>query len=452
MQGTVEKTDFQEQQREFAGLLKDEAFDRARALLVEMGPADVAHIIESQPADQRRMIWQWLAADTRGAVLSYLHDDVRVSFIRDMGLRQLIAATEGLDTDDIVDILQSLSAEDSREMLESMDRQNRERVEQVLSYPEDTAGGLMNTDAITVRSNVSLDVVLRYLRLRGRLPDTTDKLFVVDRDGVYLGMLRIADVVTKQPDLTVADAMHANFEAINVGTDAVDVANRFARLDLLSAPVVDDNNRLLGRITVDDIVDVIREQGAQSLTSMTGLREEEDLFAPVWASAGRRALWLGANLITAFAAAAVIALFDGTIEKIVALAVLMPIVASMGGIAGSQTLTLVIRGLALDQISSSNAWGVLRKELAVGILNGLLWAAVVTLIVILWFGDYHIGMIIAAALVVNLLVAAFTGVTIPLVLKRMGSDPALGSSVLLTTVTDVVGFLIFLGLATVFLL
>ncbi len=447
-----EKQEFKEQIQAFMGHLHADAHDQARELLDELHPAEAAHILESLPAAERNLVWEWLAASVRGEVLSHLHDDVRTSFIRDMGLPQLIAATEGLDTDDIADILQSLSDQDSREILESMDRQDRERVEQVLSYPEDTAGGLMNTDAMTVRPDVSLDVVLRYLRLRGDLPESTDKLFVVDRDDTYLGVLRIAHIVTRSAGTTVAEAMVTDFDALNVAMPEADVANHFARHDVLSAPVIDDHNRLLGRITVDDIVDVIREQGGQSLTSMAGLREEEDLFSPIWISTWRRAMWLGANLITAFAASAVIALFDGTIEKIVALAVLMPIVASMGGIAGSQTLTLVIRGLAMDQVGSSNSLRLLRKEMAVGILNGLLWAAVVTAIVLFWFGDYEIGAIIAVALVLNLIVAALAGVAIPLLLRRMGADPALGGSVLLTTVTDVVGFLVFLGLATVFLL
>ncbi len=447
-----EKHEFKELLHDFMEHLESESHDQARALLEELHPAEVAHILESLPPNERNLAWQWSAASVRGQVLSHLHDDVRANFIRDMGLPQLIAATEGLDTDDIADILQSLSDQDSREILESMDRQDRERVEQVLSYSEDTAGGLMNTDAMTVRPDVSLDVVLRYLRLRGDLPESTDKLIVVDRDDSYIGVLRIAHIVTRSADTTVAEAMITDFEALNVAMPEADVANHFARHDILSAPVVDDHNRLLGRITVDDIVDVIREQGGQSLTSMAGLREEEDLFSPIWVSTWRRALWLGANLITAFAASAVISLFDGTIEKIVALAVLMPIVASMGGIAGSQTLTLVIRGLAMDQVGKRNSLRLLRKEMAVGILNGLLWAAVVTAIVLYWFGDYDIGVIIAVALVLNLVVAAFAGVAIPLLLRRFGADPALGGSVLLTTVTDVVGFLAFLGLATLFLL
>ena len=367
-----EKQEFKEQLQKFMGYLQNDAHDQARAVLADLHPAEIAHVIESLPSGDREIVWQWPAADIRGAVLSHLHDDVRTSLIRRMGLPQLISATEGLDTDDIADILQSLSDQDSREILETMDRQDRERVEQVMSYPEDTAGGLMNTDAITVRPDVSLDVVLRYLRLRGELPESTDKLFVVDRDDTYLGVLRIADIVTLHADTTVAEAMISDFDAINVAMLESDIANLFARHDILSAPVIDDHNRLLGRITIDDIVDVIREQGGQSLTSMAGLHEEEDLFSPIWTSAGRRAVWLGANLVTAFAASAVIAVFDGTIEKIVALAVLMPIVASMGGIAGSQTLTLVIRGLALDQVGAANSWRLLRKEMAVGVLNGLL--------------------------------------------------------------------------------
>jgi len=309
----------------------------------------------------------------------------------------------------------------------------------------------MNVDTITVRSDVTLDVVLRYLRLRGQIPEMTDSLIVVDRDDRFLGVLTLTDLLTKPPALTVEQVMQKDVEAIPAELPAVEVAQMFERRDLISAPVVNTVGRLLGRITIDDVVDVIREEAEHSLLGMAGLGEQADMFAPVLISTRYRALWLGVNLLTALVASWVIGLFETTIQKVVALAVLMPIVASMGGIAGSQTLTLVIRGIALRQIESSNARRLLTKELAVGMLNGVLWAIVVAVIAVLWFKDTEIGIIIAAAIIINLVAAALAGVTIPLIMRRLGADPALGGSVILTTVTDVVGFLAFLGLATLFL-
>ena len=365
---------------------------------------------------------------------------------------ELVAAAEGLETGDLADFLHDLPDVVIQEVLQSMDEQDRQRLESVLSYPEDTAGGLMNTDTITVRPDVTLDVVLRYLRLRGELPPMTDKLFVVDRDDHYLGSLPLTTLLTQAPTLSVSEVMTTEVESIPATMSARDVASLFEHHDLVSAPVVDEEGRLVGRITIDDVVDVIRDEGEHSLLSMTGLDEEEDMFAPVAVSARHRGVWLGINLLTAFIASWVIGLFQETIDKVVALAVLMPIVASMGGIAGSQTLTLVIRGIAVGKIGDSNARKLLLKELAVGLLNGVWWALVVAAITVLWFGDYRIGMVIAIAIVVNLVFAALAGATIPMLLRKLGADPALGGSVLLTTVTDVVGFMAFLGLATVILL
>ncbi len=387
-----------------------------------------------------------------GDVLLYVNDELRASLIREMEPEELVAAAEGLETDDLADFLHDLPDVVIQEVLQSMDEQDRQRLESVLSYPEDTAGGLMNTDTITVRPDVTLDVVLRYLRLRGELPPMTDNLFVVDRDDHYLGSLPLTALLTQSPTLTVAEVMTTEAESIPATLSASDVASLFEHHDLVSAPVVDEEGRLLGRITIDDVVDVIRDEGEHSLLSMTGLDEEEDMFAPVTVSARHRGVWLGINLVTAFIASWVIGLFQETIDKVVALAVLMPIVASMGGIAGSQTLTLVIRGIAVGKIGDSNARKLLYKELAVGLLNGLCWSLVVAAITVLWFGDYRIGLVIAVAIVLNLVFAALAGATIPLLLRKLGADPALGGSVLLTTVTDVVGFMAFLGLASVFLL
>ncbi|MDH3589753.1 MAG: magnesium transporter, partial [Gammaproteobacteria bacterium] len=336
-------------------------------------------------------------------------------------------------------------------VLLAMEELDRERLESVLAYHEDSAGGLMNTDTVTVRPDVTVDVVLRYLRIQGDIPDRTDMLFVVNRYGKYLGTVFLTRLLTKDEDSTVGEIMDTSLEGIQADMPATQVATRFETLDLFSAPVVDDNGTLLGRITIDDVVDVIREEAEHSLMSMAGLDEEDDMFAPVIASARRRTLWLGVNLATAFVAARVVGMFEATIEEVVALAVLMPVVASMGGIAGSQTLTLIIRGLALGQIERSNARRLMIKESAVGLLNGIVWSAVVAVVALFWFGSWRLGAVIAAALVINLLIAAISGVAIPMLLKRMQIDPALAGSVVLTTVTDVVGFLSFLGLGTLFL-
>lgn len=436
----------------FASALKRGALAEVREMLEGLHPAEIAHLLESLPPDDRDVVWELVPPQSEGDVLLHLRDDVRAGFIKDMNTDELVAATEGLDTDDLADILYELPESAIHEVLRSMDEQNRHRLESVLSYPEDTAGGLMNVDTITVRSDVNLDVVLRYLRLRGEVPEMTDSLIVVDRDDRYLGVLTLTDLLTKAPTLAVSHIMQQDIEAIPASTPASEVAGIFERRDLISAPVVDDNGRLLGRITIDDVLDVIREEAEHSLMGMAGLGEQADMFAPVMRSARYRAVWLGVNLFTAFVASWVIGLFEATIDKIVALAVLMPIVASMGGIAGSQTLTLVIRGIALRQVEASNATRLLSKELAVGLLNGMLWAIVVACVAILWFKDINIGIVIAVAIIINLVVAAFAGTAIPLLMRRFGADPALGGSVILTTVTDVVGFLAFLGLATLFLM
>jgi magnesium transporter len=306
----------------------------------------------------------------------------------------------------------------------------------------------MNTDTVTVRANVTLDVVLRYLRMKGDIPALLDSLFVVNRYDRYLGVLPLSVVVARDPDLTVAEVMEYSVEGILAQTPAAQVAKLFEDRDLVTAPVIDEHGKLLGRITIDDVVDVIREQAEHSVMSMAGLTEEEDIFAPVLPAARRRATWLGANLCTAFLAATVVGQFEATLQQVVALAVLMPIVASMGGIAGTQALTLVVRGLALGQVGKRNARVLMQKELAVGAFNGLVWSLVVATIAIAWFGDLKIGAIIAAALIINLLCAALAGVGVPLIMRRLGIDPALAGPVVVTTVTDCMGFFAFLGLAT----
>jgi len=423
-----------------------------RRMLNDLHEAEIALLLEALPVTQREIIWELVNADNRGEVLTELNDEVRSKLMLEMDTDELLQLTEELETDDLVDILQDLPAAVIREVLASLDKQNRARVENALAYDEDSAGGLMSTDTVTVRADVTLDVVMRYLRIRGEMPEMTDSLFVVNRYDRYLGLLPLSVILTSDPDATVAEVMVAGTDGIPPEMPDSEVANLFEQRDLISTPVIDENGQLLGRITIDDVVDVIREDADHALLGAAGLDEEADMFAPVVTSARRRALWLGINLITALIAAWVIGLFEGTIEQIVALAVLMPIVASMGGIAGGQTLTLTIRGLALGQVTPSNSRWLLNKELAVGVLNGMGWSVVVGVIAYLWFDQIAIGVVIGAAMAINLVVGALAGITIPLVMKRMDIDPALAGNVVLTTVTDVVGFMSFLGLATLYLI
>ncbi len=426
---------------------------QAGKMLNALHPGEIAHLLESLPLAQRELIWGLVNEENGGEVLMLVADEVRADLISRMETEELVAATESLDTDDLADLVQELPQTITSEILDSLDHQHRDRLEAILSYPEDTAGGLMNPDTITVRPEVTLDVVMRYLRhLRDKIPPQTDILMVVNRDGKYLGVLPLTVLVTHDLDDTVAEVMSLDARAMPADWEARKVANRFEQHDLVSAPVIDGEGRLIGRITIDDVVDVIREEGEHQFMGQAGLSEDEDMFAPVLVSARRRALWLGINLITALLASWVIGLFEATIEKVVALAVLMPIVASMGGIAGSQTLTLTIRGIALGQLSGKNTRWLVLKELAVGGLNSLIWAAVVAIIAGFWFQDVNLGLLIATAMCINLILAALTGTLLPMTLEKLGIDPALAGSVLLTTVTDIVGFLSFLGLATLFLL
>jgi magnesium transporter len=426
--------------------------EQVRHLLAGLHPAEIGDLLESLPHGPREILWELVAAEIKGEVLTEVNEEVRAGLIEDMETAQLVAMIESLDTDDLADILHDLPGAVIHELLHSMDKQNRGRLEAVLSYPEDTAGGLMDLDIVTVRANVTLDVVLRYLRLRGQMPHLTDSLMVVDRFDQYQGVLPLATLLTSDLDATVAEVMEHAVEGISATMKDVDVARLFEDRDLVSAPVIDENGRLLGRITIDDVVDVIREEADHSFMRMAGLDQEDDIFAPAMLSARRRAVWLGVNLATAFLASWVIGRYEATLAQVVALAVLMPIVASMGGIAGSQTLTIMIRGLALGQVGSSNARSLLLKEITVSAMNGLIWSLVVAAIVTAWFRDVQIGGIIAVALVINLVVAALAGFSIPLVLKRFGIDPALAGNVVLTTITDVVGFMVFLGLGTWLLL
>lgn len=426
------------------------AFVDVRRMLNGLPPADTAHLLESSPPKFRDILWTMIELENQGEVLNELGDELRFQLLSDMEAGKVASLVEGLEDDDVADILQQLPDRVTREVLTSMDQQDRARLERVMLYPEDTAGGLMNTDTITVRAPLTLDVVLRYLRRHEEIPEMTDNLIVVNRSDRFIGLLSLRTLLVSDPSATVREKMDTDVEPIPVDMPDSEVARLFERNDWVSAAVVDREGRLLGRITIDDVVDVIREDADHSLMSMAGLDEDEDTFAPIMRSAPRRAVWLGINLVTAFIASGVINLFQGTIEKVVALAVLMPIVASMGGIAGTQTLTVLVRGIALGQVGRNNQMWLINREVMVGLLNGVLWAAVVAVAASLWFDDWNIGMIIAAAMVINLITAGFIGAVLPLLMVRLNIDPALAGSVVLTTVTDVVGFVSFLGLATLF--
>ncbi|MEM7017204.1 MAG: magnesium transporter [Pseudomonadota bacterium] len=428
----------------------DEA--KIRDLLEDAHPSEIADLLEALPIHEREEIWDLIEPAKDGEVLAYLEANVRPELIDDMAPAEFLSATEGLDTDDVVDILQDLPEERIEEMLASMEAQRREHLAAILSYPEDSAGGLMDTSALTIRADVSLEVIFRYLRRQDEFPDKTDMLLVVDRHNHLMGGLFLSDLLTSPTNLMVEEVMFSDIEGIPADMSAHDVTILFERKDWVSAPVIDKDSGLLGRITIDDVVDVIRSEADQSLLRQGGVDQEEDTFERVTKVARRRAFWLGINLLTAFLAAWVIGLFEQTLEQVVALAVLMPIVASMGGIAGTQTLTIMIRGIALGKIDSANAWWLLRKELLVGILNGLLWAFVVGIVAGFWFDQPMIGVVLAVALLINLCCAALSGTLIPLLLKRLSIDPALAGGVVLTTVTDVVGFFTFLGLGAMVLL
>ncbi|WP_369602573.1 magnesium transporter [Hahella sp. SMD15-11] len=421
----------------------------SRILNSDLSPGDIAHLIESSPPKQRRLLWSLIDRDLEGDVLAYVDDDIRAEFLSELNAQDVLELTEDFEVDDLADLLQQLPESVYEEVLAAMDERDRKRVEEVLSYPEDSAGGLMNTDVVTIRPDITVDVVLRYLRMHKQLPPMTDSLIVVNRKDEYIGILPITRLLVSQPSATVREIMRTDIDPIPVTMPDREVANLFERHDLVSAPVVDENGRLVGRITVDDVVDVIRDDADHEILSMAGLDEEDDMFAPTLQTARNRAVWLGINLVTAFVASAVVGMFQDTIDKVVALAVLMPIVASMGGIAGTQALTLVIRGMATGKISQSNFRWLISREFIVGALNGLLWAVVVALGAVIWFDDWTIGGIIASAMLINLVIAALAGTTLPMILKMLRIDPALAGGVILTTLTDVAGFMSFLGLATI---
>jgi magnesium transporter len=423
-----------------------------RRLVNSLSPAEIASLLETLPRDRRLIVWGLVDPEDDGEVLVHVDDEVRESLIADMDTDELVAAAETLDVDDLADLIEDLPDHLVDEVLRAMDRENRERVEQVLSYPEGTAGRLMNPDLVTVRADVTVDVVLRYLRMRGELPDNTNHLYVVSRRNQYLGRVPLSTLVTADPEARIGELMDTEVAPIHADTEASEVARHFADHDLISAPVVDQNNVLLGRITVDDVVDVIREEAEETVRSLAGLSADEELFTPATRAVRRRAIWLGVNLLTALLAASVIGRFEEVLDKIVALAVLMPITASMGGNSGLQAMTLTVRGLALNQLVGPSVRVLLAKEVLVGLMNGLLWAAAIATVAYFWFGNLLISAAIAGAMVANLCVAALAGVLVPVFLNRINIDPAIAGSVIVTTITDVMGFFAFLGLGTLLLL
>ena len=419
-------------------------------MLNSLNSADIAHFIESSPPKDREFVWQILNKEIEGEVLIHLSYTLQKQFLKEMDAAEVAEVTGSLAIDELVDIIQRMPEAVIEEVLSSMSIQNRIRIEKVLSYPEDSAGGLMNTDVIAVRKNHTLDVVMRYLRMQGSIPESTNKIFVVNRKNDYLGSLNLNKLLISDLSLHVGDIYEKNDKAIMVNMNDSEVARAFEQDDLISAPVVDDHRKLVGRITIDDVVDVIREDADETLRQLSGL--EEDTFSKTTVAIKSRALWLGLNLITAFIAASFIDIFKETIAQVVTLAVLMPIVASMGGVAATQTLTIMVRGMALGQIGRTNILWLIKRETLVGLANGILWAIVVGLIASWWFQDTLIAQIIAFAMILNLLVGVLSGVFIPLLLKSINLDPGVGGTVIVTTITDVAGFVSFLGLATIFLI
>ena len=434
----------------------DQGFREAQVelqhLLDALHPADIAYVLEALPLVDRLAVWQRVKADRDGEILLEVSDSVRESLIADMDDHEILAAVEPLDADELADLVEDLPSEVLPELMASLDAQQRERVQAALSYPDDQVGALMDFEMVTIRDDISLETVLRYLRRFDELPAQTDKLFVINQDNLLTGVLPLHWLLVNSPEKRVSEVMAPDVNTFHPTDDAYEVAQAFERYDLVSAPVVDGNGHLIGRITIDAMVDVLREESESEALSRGGLREEEDVFASVWKSIRNRWAWLAINLVTAFIASRVIGLFEGSIQHLVALATLMPIVAGIGGNSGNQTITMIVRALALDQITAASARRLWRKEIAVALINGLVWGSVIGAVAWWLYGNFPLGLVMTTAMTLNLVLAAFCGVGIPLLMMRMGRDPALGSSVLITAMTDSGGFFIFLGLATLFLM
>lgn len=428
----------------------EDKFIQIQRILSKMDSHEIAHCLESTPSEQRKVIWSIIDKSNEADVLSELGEEIQQDLFDEISNEELLDLVQNLELDEMVDILQNLPQQRISFLLSKMTKIDRERVEMVLEYPEDSAGGLLNNDIISVQQDSTLNLVLEYLRSIGDIPENTDKLFVVSKNNNFIGELKISKIISSNPELKVSDIMNDKPHSFMVNESDKEVSKFFEQNDLISAAVVNDKNELIGRITIDDVVDVIIEDADQNFLSMAGIAE--DTFSPPARAARRRIVWLGLNLITAFVAALAINIFQDAIDKIVYLAVLMPIVASMGGVAATQTLTIVLRGLTLEQISNSNLGWLFKRELAVAILNGIILSLIISLVTYVWFNQLILSALIAAAMIINLLSSVVAGVFVPIILRRLNQDPAIAGSVIVTTVTDVVGFVSFLGLATIFLL
>jgi len=444
----IELTSFEECLQNLMIALEASNHEEAKDQLKDLHPGEIALLLEAIKPKDRTVIWPGIEASIQGEVLKEVNEDVQSQLIDEMSVEALVKATEKLDTDDLADIVPNLPESAVHSLLLTLDYKHREHLNKVLEYPEDSAGGLMNTDFITVRPDVTISAVIRYLRLLKEMPVDTDQVFVVDRNFTYLGSLLISTLLTEEPEQVIMSLINSDFsKPIHADTDEAEVALLFEQRNLISAPVVDENNQLVGRITIDDVVDVIRDQAEHSVMSMVGLDEDEDVFAPIIQSTMRRSIWLGVNLVTAFIAVYFIGLFEATLQQKIALAILMPVVASMGGIAGTQTLIIVTRGIATGRVTTANIKSLINKEVAVSGLNGIIWSFVIALVTYYWFTDVVLSVVIGLAIIVNLVVAAFSGAFLPLLLTKLKIDPALAGGVILTTITDVIGFVAFLGLA-----
>ena len=444
----IELTSFEECLQNLMTALEASNHEEAKEQLKDLHPGEIALLLEAIKPKDRTVIWPGIEVSIQGEVLKEVNEDVQSQLIDEMSVDALVKATENLDTDDLADIVPNLPESAVHSLLLTLDYKHREHLNKVLEYPEDSAGGLMNTDFITVRPDVTISVVIRYLRLLKEMPVDTDQVFVVDRNFTYLGSLLISTLLTEEPEQVIMSLINSDFsKPIHADTDEAEVALLFEQRNLISAPVIDENNQLVGRITIDDVVDVIRDQAEHSVMSMVGLDEDEDVFAPIIQSTMRRSIWLGVNLVTAFIAVYFIGLFEATLQQKIALAILMPVVASMGGIAGTQTLIIVTRGIATGRVTTANIKSLINKEVAVSGLNGVIWSIVIALVTYYWFSDVVLSVVIGLAIIVNLVVAAFSGAFLPLLLTKLRIDPALAGGVILTTITDVIGFVAFLGLA-----
>ncbi len=448
----IELTSFEVSLQNLMIALEASDYDEAKQQIKDLHPGEIALLLEAIQPKDRSVLWPSIEISIQGEILKEVSEDVQSQLISEMTVDSLVKATEKLDTDDLADIVPNMPESAVHSLLLTLDFKHRERLNKILSYPEDSAGGLMNTDFITVRPDVSIRAVIRYLRLLKEMPIDTDQVFVVDRNFNYLGSLLITSLLTEEPERMVESLINNDFsKPVSADTDETEVALLFEQRNLISAPVIDENNQLVGRITIDDVVDVIRDQAEHSVMSMVGLDEDEDVFAPIIQSSKRRSVWLGVNLVTAFIAVYFIGLFEATLQQKIALAILMPVVASMGGIAGTQTLIIVTRGIATGRVTTANIKTLINKEVAVSGLNGIIWSIVIGLITYYWFADLLLSLIIALAIITNLVVAAFSGAFLPLLLSKLKIDPALAGGVILTTITDVIGFVAFLGLAALFI-